>query len=330
MSSGLSYRKKEVCARIKPEVRERLEAIGHLRPGVAKRSRNRVLVMMIVGILVLGLTIYTGNFLYLIIIGGIWYFIDSKFHDTDAQNMESLLTAFHNETIPKILDGFLTTGYYRRADSISQADYYKSKIFTTKIDSYKGSDYISGTLGDTGFLFSKLHTQYESQNYDSNSTDYVTVFKGIFMVIEFNKNVKGGRAFLFPDLKGKYILGLDKWFPGTFNNEEWGERILMEDDEFEKLYSVYSFDPVDAHYVLTPKMQHNFVELSKHFDGKEIHASFINDKMYLAIEGDYELFAFDSTSSYTDSDTLEYYIGDFVKIIETVDILDLNVRIWGE
>jgi len=80
---------------------------------------------------------------------------------------------------------------------VQQRTFLNSKLFKS-IDRMSGNDYVSGKIDDIPIEFSDIHA--EKKHKDSKGrTSYSTVFQGLFIKSEFNKNFKGSTVVL-PDL----------------------------------------------------------------------------------------------------------------------------------
>ena len=82
---------------------------------------------------------------------------------------------------------------YNPDERISREEYYSSKLFTKKVDRYKGDDLVTGVIDKTDFKLSELHTEYKTESRDSKgrkSTRWHTIFKGLFGHADFNKEIR--------------------------------------------------------------------------------------------------------------------------------------------
>lgn len=243
-----------------------------------------------------------------------------------------LTERFHKEIVPHIISEFLSETYFQPNNCISGKDYFQSNLFRRSTDKYEGCNLIKGVLGQTLMSFSNLHTQYKTTSTDSKgrtSTQWHTIFKGVFLIADSNKNFNG-EIYIFPDTAERMLGGIGRWMQEKFGSVGRGEMIYMEDPDFEKRYVVYGTDPVEARYILTPSMQQYFVDLSNTYGKDAIHASFINGKLHLALSGYFELFTLNINRSFKDELTTKYYVENLVRILFAVEILDLNTRIWNK
>lgn len=245
---------------------------------------------------------------------------------------KTLAERFHKEIVPHIISEFLSETYFQPNNYINEKDYFSSNLFRRSTDRYEGSNLIKGLLGQTSMLFSNLHTQYKTTSTDSKgrtSTQWHTIFHGVFLIADSNKNFNG-EIYILPDTAERLLGGIGRWMQVKFGSTGRGEMIYLEDPDFEKRYVVYATDPVEARYILTPSMQQYFIELSNTYGKDCVYASFINGKLFLALSGNFKLFTLNTNRSFKDELTTRYYVENLVRILSSVEILDLNTRIWNK
>ena len=93
--------------------------------------------------------------------------------------------------------------------------------------------YISGVIEKTDFQFSEIHTQYKTTKTDNEGkteTDWHTVFKGLFVHADFNKEIKG-RTFILPEHASKQFNKHGM----SINDGGKTELVKLENVEFEKI-----------------------------------------------------------------------------------------------
>lgn len=211
---------------------------------------------------------------------------------------------------------------------ITESEYRQSDIFRNPIDRYSGDDLVAGTLGVTRCRFSELHHQEKKECTDSKGrrrTYWVTIFKGIFFVADFNKHLSG-RTYIVPDA-GISLLGIGKLC------EKWrfdrGELVELENPDFEKLFTVYSTDQVEARYILSPSMMERLIHFRRKANAR-LHLSFIDSNLYLAIALNRNLFEPNLLSSGVKSGYLKDYFRYLDLVTGVIEDLNLNLRIWGK
>ena len=120
-------------------------------------------------------------------------------------------------------------------------------------DIYSSNDFASGKYKDVGFTQADVHIQEEHTDSDGD-TSYTTVFKGRWMVFEFQ------RKFTFR------MQVVQKWFmanlkPKVGANGRKIERIQVESQEFNKRFKIFAEDGFEAFYILDPAFLDNILKL---------------------------------------------------------------------
>ena len=144
-------------------------------------------------------------------------------------------------------------------------------------DRYSSNDLISGKYKDINVVQADVHIEEEHTTTDSDghtTTTWVTIFKGRWMVFDFNKNFKAN------------IQVCQKKF-GNSKISNWGlkdkyKKVMMEDQAFNNSFKVYAQDEHDAFYVLTPSLMERIKKLSTTISGKLLFC-FIDNKLHIGI-----------------------------------------------
>jgi len=238
----------------------------------------------------------------------------------------SYVQHFKNSVIASMVKHMGDQLVYEPASQISMSEYCSSEIFHQRIDRFRGGDLISGMLGKTMIRFSELHHEEKHVSTDSHgrrTESWVTIFRGIFFIADFNKNFTG-KTFVLPDL-GLDFLGIGKWMDSVFGSR--GEPVQMEDPVFEKQFKCYSSNQVEARYILSTSMMERLTELKSKV-GSKIYLSFIASKIFIGIPINKDLFEPNVFSSGVKQDYLRNYYDSLHLITGIVDDLNLNTRIW--
>jgi hypothetical protein len=217
---------------------------------------------------------------------------------------------------------------YLPGSFISVNEYGESDIFRETIDRYTGDDMVGGKLGLTDCRFSELHHLEKQVSYDSKGhrrETWVTIFKGIFFIADFNKNFNG-RTYVLPDA-GDSFFGIkrimEKWVMGR------GELVKLENPDFEKVFTVYGTDQVEARYILSPALMERLVQFQQKVKTPS-HISFIHSKVFIAISIPEPLFEPNVFSSGVRPGYLKKYFQYLNLAVGIVDDLNLNTRVWGK
>lgn len=199
----------------------------------------------------------------------------------------------------------------------------KSLISSTNMmymgDRYSSNDLISGQYKDTSFVQADVHIEEEHQYTDSDGhthTEYVTIFRGRWMLFEFNKTFK---ANLQVCQKG---FGNNKI--GGFLSKNRLQKVELESQEFNKRFNVYATEPIDAFYVLTPKMMERVINLDEKNSGK-ILLCFVNNCLHVGLYDNKDSFEHGSIYKKINPEKEKQTISnDIEKITMFIDELELD------
>ena len=174
-----------------------------------------------------------------------------------------------------------------------------------------------GLRGKTNYKFSEVHVEERRTTTDSKGrtkTHYVTIFKGIFMIADFNKHLT---------TTTRVIRGGDNFFEKLFAGKS---KVTLENPTFENIFNTYSSDQVEARYILSPAMMERILELKELFNSN-INLSFTGNHVYLAISKSKNHFE-PKLGKKIDINQLERIYQEIEACLKIIDTLDLNTRIW--
>jgi len=207
---------------------------------------------------------------------------------------------------------------YAPQNHITPREFEYSDIFNNQIDRFNGEDLFTGLRGKTQFKFSEVFAEERHQRTDSkghSTTYYETVFQGIFFVAEFNKKLKGFT---------KVVEGSDGFFEKLFSGKS---KVVLENPNFEKIYNTYGNNQVEARYILTPDMMEKMLKLKEIFK-TEIDYSFKENFIFVAIHSSKNKFEL-NTKQPVDKQQVNRIFDEIENVLQVIDVLALNVRIWG-
>lgn len=208
---------------------------------------------------------------------------------------------------------------------VTQEIFERSELFS-KPDKFSGNDFVSGILGKTQIQFSDIHAQKKHKD-NKGKTKYSTIFQGLFIVAQFNKNFNA-RTVVLPDLAQSTFGNLiGSWLQSK--NLSRDELIKMDNPEFEKYFVVYGTDQIEARYILTHSMMENLLEFQKK-SNHDISLSFIEDHIHLAIHYGKDLFEPTVFRSILDEKITKEYIEVLHLAVSIVEQLQLNERLWSK
>ncbi len=173
---------------------------------------------------------------------------------------------------------------YNPKGFIQPEDFFESKIFT-HADDYAGEDLIEGMVRETPFQLSELRVKEFSDV--RNRLDYV--FRGIFLIADFQRADMHGGVLLLPDAYRKYLSRSEKAFH-LIGGRRVKDNLLP---EFEAFFDTYATKDVRIQDVISKELQHAILMFRLRFQKvnreKEIYCSIIGDKIYLALTQDKDL-----------------------------------------
>lgn len=245
-----------------------------------------------------------------LILGGIvgiivfFFFLNSQ---------SAVLSTYYKELIGEIVQNLCPAASYSPNDGISESVFSNSGLFTSP-DRYHAEDQISGYVDKTSFVCSEVHAEERKTRTTKSGTQHywVTIFRGFLFMADFHK-----------DFKGKTTIIRNSLFKLKFGES----RVKMESPEFEKVFDVFSTDQVEARYLITPSMMERLLSLNSRF-GKDVTISFRNSTILVAIPSSRNCFEASVWRSLSDMRILKADFEVIHSLLEIVDELNLNTRIW--
>ena len=143
---------------------------------------------------------------------------------------------------------------------------------------YSSDDFIEGKYKDVSFKQADVHIQYD--DHDSEKSSTITLFKGRWMVFDFNKEFKSN------------IQVVQKEFGFNKLIEDDGisyKKVEMESDSFNKRYNVFAKNEHEAFYILTPSLMEKLEKLDDNNEGKLL-LCFVDNKLHIGLYDDNDSF----------------------------------------
>ncbi len=143
---------------------------------------------------------------------------------------------------------------------------------------YSSDDFIEGKYKDVSFKQADVHIQYD--DHDSEKSSTITLFKGRWMVFDFNKEFKSN------------IQVVQKEFGFNKLIEDDGisyKKVEMESDSFNKKFNVYAKNEHEAFYILTPSLMEKLEKLDDNNEGKLL-LCFVDNKLHIGLYDDNDSF----------------------------------------
>jgi hypothetical protein len=147
------------------------------------------------------------------------------------------------------------------------------------------------------------------------SIKVLDIFKGAVVCFNFDK-VKEGHTIIFEnDIENVLVKSM---LTSDF------QKVELEDVEFNKVFSVYTTNQIEARYALTTAMMERLLRLKMDFKSKYIRASFKNGKLLLAIQSDKDLFRLGTVLPRSNKKVCDEMFTELVSILKVTDALHLN------
>jgi len=215
---------------------------------------------------------------------------------------------------------------YDMQKSVSLEHFHNSKISTQEADRFYGNDYVHGKIKNINIEFSDIHA--EKKHRDSDGSDsWETLFKGLFIVSDFNKKFQGQTVILPDNAQTSFGNSIGNWLQE--NNIQRDELVKMDDVAFEKEFVVYSTDQIEARYILSHTLMEKLVEF-KEISNNLLYISFIDGHIYLAIFSDTDFFEPSIFRSLLKRQVAMEYINILHLAIGIVEELKLNQKLWSK
>ena len=146
---------------------------------------------------------------------------------------------------------------------------------------FKGSDTVQGYLGDTYIEFCELDISesYESGSGETSGKTYREIFHGLFLIADY-KNIQF-KTVLQSEFLGSLISEFDMSIL-NLREEIKLKKIKVQNFKFNKHFSVYSEDDIEARKILSPVILENLGNFAEE-NNMTIKLSFINNQVFIAL-----------------------------------------------
>ena len=232
---------------------------------------------------------------------------------------------FKQSVIKPLINAIDTNLSYMSNNHLSEHLFNRSDLFSSP-DRMNGNDYVRGKIDGTYIEFSDIHAEKRHRN-SKGKDNWSTIFKGLFIVAEFNKNFHG-KTLILPDTAQSTFGDLiGNWLQS--NNFSRDELVKMDDNNFEREFVVYSSNQIEARYILSHSLMKKlllFKQKSKH----PLYVSFTGNHIHMAIYYDKDLFEPSVFRSLLEYKIAMEYVKTLHLAIGIVDELKLNQKLWSK
>lgn len=231
-------------------------------------------------------------------LGGVIYagFQGAKFKE--------LSNSFKEKYLKNELEAIIPGSKYVMNDGFSEEEVVDSGLFR-KEDRFKSEDLIVGEYKGVHFKSSDVHIIDEYRSDGKTKTR--TVFHGRFFKFDFNKK-----------FKTDVFIAQASWLSKLVTYK----RVDMESVHFNSELAVYSENPHDAFYLLTPHFMEKLIYLDRKYKDS-IQFAFKRNQMYISIASLGDSFELKPNKDVDESIFIEYR-NQFKDILEIIDLLKLN------
>lgn len=185
-------------------------------------------------------------------------------------------------------------------------------------DRYSSNDYISGKYKDINVQQADVHIEEEHEYTDSDGnthTTWVTIFKGRWLVFDFNKTFKAN------------LQVCEKGF-GNNKVSNWRsklkyQQVKMEDQEFNNQFKIYAQSDHEAFYILTPALMQKIKAVNDALNGSLLFC-FIDNKLHVGLQNGQDSFEHSIFKPINEQEIIENVSRDIKVITSFVDELDLD------
>ena len=154
----------------------------------------------------------------------------------------------------------------------------------------------------------------ESEFERGSGRNSTTVFKGLLIKLDMNKNFKGHTLLMEDKLFHKSPL------PNLKHTE-------LEDIKFEKRFDVFTDDEVEARYILTPTFMERLTAIRTAFKCKNVRCAFYQNQLFIAMSTNQDLFSLGSLiKPVADPKQFTEFCAQFVSVLALIDHLKLDTK----
>lgn len=244
-----------------------------------ERQRRRLLRLVFTSALVLTGLIVVALYLRILALGLVLLLPIAAYIAYLLFRIRKFIRTFKPHVMELVLD-FIDDGpnrgemKYDPVRFLSREQFKESRIFTGPTPFYQGEDFIEGRVGEMDFELCELDVREISPV--RNRLDQV--FKGVFLHATFPEEAEG-EIVVWPRALRQFhsrSIRAFTWYGAHSVDHE----ILH--DEFRELFLTFATEDTHVAGILTEPMQEAIVRY-KQQTGKEIFASFLNQKIYIAV-----------------------------------------------
>lgn len=225
---------------------------------------------------------------------------------------------FKSMVVQRVVGALADGLTYSQASGFSREQFLAMDLFGSRNDSFSSEDEVRGQHNGIDFALHEVRAARREKRGKDTTT--IVYFQGTIVAVEFNKHFHGHTT-VVPQSEHFGLLG-------ESDERNGRDRVSMQDAEFEKAYTVYSTDPQQAHYLLTPRMLQLIMDTRTRL-GAKLRLAFRDNMLFVAVPSTRNRF---EVNLLTTRVTPEQVIGDLGAALHLaqglISGLDLETRIW--
>lgn len=280
-----------------------------------RKSRNMVLIGVLCSIGIALILFCITNLIPTLFIGLVVGIIITLI--ISSKPSKKFILAFKETFVLKSLNSVFTDLNYEPENGIDESVIRNTQMMDMG-DRYSSNDYISAKYKNISVEQADVHIEekHETRDSDGNKrTTWVTIFRGRWMIFDFNKNFK---ANIQVSQKGFGNSRINNW-----GNKLKYKKVMMEDQLFNNQFRTYAQSEHEAFYILTPSLMEKIKSLTNTINGK-ILLCFIDNKLHVGIQNNKDSFEHSIFTKINENKVIEEISKDIKLITSFVDELDLD------
>ena len=227
---------------------------------------------------------------------------------------------YKNMVVRRVVEAIGDGLTYSRESDLSKEVFQALDLFGSRIDVWKSEDQVCGTRKNISFTMHEAKAARREKR--GKNTREILVFQGLIVRLDFNKHFHG-HTVVIDDRESKVLGGL----LGHADTRNGKNIVHLADADFERVYSAYSTDDQEAHYLLTPKLL-QLIMRTRDVLGT-VRLAFYKDSVFVTVPSTANRFEV-SLFGHVTPDTVAADLVSVVSLTEQlIDSLDLETRIWS-
>lgn len=237
---------------------------------------------------------------------------------------------FKQKLIQPILAEVAPTLVYQSLGTLNEIELWASGLLE-RTGEVEGSDLVRGRIEgvECKFAYVEAYALREDRGRNPSLRQRARLFQGMLFVAEFPKPFLG-QVLVLPDHLEPALGHLAQHLQGL--NRSRGELVRLEDPEFEGLFAVYTAPGPDAQVKARYLLSTSFIRRLTRFRrqlGRPLLASLNYGKLYLAIPLPANPLDPPLLHSAVDLERVRTYVEALELMLNLVEELRLNVRVWN-